>query len=157
MPSVTELERFFKKRYPRLSLTHRFFFTMIQSSLLLGVWSAIAQYSTTSGSIDPYSQNTSTSNNSGSCVNLETLKHILFLYMITHSFFILKETHDLTQDRFGYLTFIVLFYINSITNAALWLYSNYVLLSSTCSSTTDSATISASSNSSNSSNNTAIV
>ncbi|CDW77113.1 wd40 repeat-containing protein [Stylonychia lemnae] len=89
-------------------------YALVQCMLLLGVWSCL-----------------SLNSHKPDC-DQASLKSLLFIYMMNHSFNILKESHDLTQEKYGYLTFSMFFYLNNALYWSLWIFSNYILLSTAC-------------------------
>ena len=55
--------------------------------------------------------------------------------MLSHSLFILKESQEFIYERQGFVTFMILFYLNGLLNGALWIYSNYLLIVKDCKTT----------------------
>ncbi len=59
----------------------------------------------------------------------------VFFYILSHSLFVLKESQEFVFDRYGYTAFMVMFYLNSLMNGGLWIYSNAVLIIDNCQTT----------------------
>ena len=84
---------------------------IIHACLLLGAWVCLAKQITPQKDCGhaPY-------------------RSILTLFLLSHSLQLVKEVQDLTLEKYGYATLVVMFYLNSVVSTVLFLVSLYFML-----------------------------